>query len=88
MRRPPRSLEEWLYYKLINSVEFNRFVTRIHHKINGIKDTPQFNAKPQISPLLYKPSKFQKINAFRILFWDELKGTLGFKRTANKFFKD
>lgn len=36
----------------------------------------------------FKPTKLQKFKAFRLLFYDEWRATLGFQRQIHKHFKD
>lgn len=86
MRRPPRSLEEWLFYKLIDSAGFHRFVGRIYRKVNGIKESP-YQETLSASQFLYKPTATQKFKAFRILFWDEMRSIVGLPRNAEKYYK-
>lgn len=85
MRRPPRSLEEWLYYKLLDSPAFHRFVRRVYNKVNGISDTPQQQIKP--SEFLFKPTRFQKFKAYRMLFWDEIRASFNLPKKSSKYFK-
>lgn len=92
--RPPRSIEEWLYYKLLNSKGFNRFVQSIHDKINGIDHMSRDPSYSQaiknnnINFTTFQPTSFQKFKAFRLLFYDEWRSTFGFRRKINKYFKD
>lgn len=96
MRKPPKSIEEWLYYKLLDSKGFHRFVRAIHDKINGIDHmsrdpnytytNQKFNDVSFTTP--FKPTKLQKFKAFRLLFYDEWRATLGFQRQIHKHFKD
>ncbi|EDO16218.1 hypothetical protein Kpol_1014p38 [Vanderwaltozyma polyspora DSM 70294] len=86
MRGNPRSLEEWLYLKLLNSARFQRFVRRIYNKVNGIKDTPYVHEETA-SEFLYKPTAGQRFKAFRVIFWDEIKKSFGFPGNKNKPFK-
>lgn len=83
MRRAPRSIEEWLYFKLLDSPGFNRFVRRIYNRINGIKNSPDINFQPRISPLLFKPTSSQKFKAFKVLFFDEFRSTFGFPKKSD-----
>lgn len=78
--RNPRNLEEWLYYKLLDSPAFNRFVRRVYNKINGISDTP-----PAPSEHLFKPTKAQKFKAYRVLFWDEIRASLNLPKKSTRF---
>lgn len=86
MRRPPRSLEEWLYLKLMNSEGFHRFVGKVYRKVNNIHD-PKFDRISSIPESSFRPSSLQKFRAFRMLFWDELRGIIGLPRKTDKFFK-
>ncbi|CAB4253863.1 similar to Saccharomyces cerevisiae YNL211C Putative protein of unknown function [Maudiozyma barnettii] len=83
MKKAPRSIEEWLYFKLLDSPGFHRFVRRIYRRINGIKDTPDIEYRQTISPLLYKTTQLQKFKAFKILFIDEFRSSFGLHRKAN-----
>lgn len=87
MRKPPRSLEEWLYYKLMDSEGFHRFVRKVYRRVNNIKDSPPRD-RPLESHYLFKPSPVQKFRAFRMLFWDEIRGIFGLPRKTDKYFKD
>ena len=90
MRRAPRSLEEWLYYTLMDSPAFHRFVRRVHDKINGINpgSDPSLNAASRsASSFLYRPTRWQKFRAYRMLFWDEWRSTLGLPRKTDKLLK-
>lgn len=84
MRPPPRSLEELLYRKLVELPRFQEFVKRIHHKINRIpyEDPPHIQEAKmrRLNVHTYKPTAFQKFNAFRIIWVDEMKRLFGFKR--------
>lgn len=88
MRRPPRSLEEWLYYKLMDSDGFHRFVGKIYRKVNNIKERPLDEGLRSRSQLTFEPTALQKFKAYRILFWDEIRSVIGLPRKANRYFKD
>lgn len=63
-------IEQYLYNYLIRSARFNRFVTGVFNRVNGIKvETVAVN---------YKPNLVHKVNAFFILWRHELKSL--FKR--------
>lgn len=87
MKRPPRSLQEWLYYKLLDSEGFHRFVGKIYRKVNNIKEPPM---REDLSHLqwTFKPTSMQKFKAYRILFWDEMRSTLGLPKKSSRYFKD
>ena len=87
MRQAPRSIEEWLYYKLLDSQGFHRFVRRIYRKVNGIKDVPEMDMKRTASSLLYRPTRPEKFKAFRVLFWDEFRSTFGLRRKSDDYLK-
>lgn len=87
MRKPPRSLEEWLYYKLMDSQGFHRFVGKVYRKVNNIQD-PNLEKASSISESTFKPSSLQMFKAYRMLFWDEIRGIFGLPRKTNKYFKD
>lgn len=85
MRQAPRSIEEWLYYKLLDSQGFHRFVRRIYRKVNGIKDIPEMDMKRTANSLLYRPTQVEKFKAFRVLFWDEFRSTFGLRRKRDDY---
>ncbi|KAL3229522.1 hypothetical protein RNJ44_01658 [Nakaseomyces bracarensis] len=87
MRRPPRSLEEWLYYKLLDSASFNRFVRRVYNRINGISESPALHHHTNPSEYLFKPTRMHKFKAYRLLFWDEIRGSFGLPKKSTKYFK-
>lgn len=84
MRPPPQSLEELLYRKLIELPRFREWVKRIHHRINRIpyEDPPHIQEAKmrKLNAQTYKPTPWQKFNAFRIIWVDEMKRTFGFRR--------
>lgn len=88
MRRPPRSLEEWLFYKLMDSEGFHRFVGKIYRKVNNIKEPPLAGGPSSSLQGTFKPTALQKFKAYRILFWDEVRSTLGLPRRSGKYFRD
>lgn len=95
MRKPPRSIEEWLYYKLLDSKGFHRFVRAIHDKINGIDHMSrdpnyQYYNNNNNTNLInsFKPTHLQKFKAFRLLFYDEWRAIFGLQRHLHKHFKD
>ncbi|AJT28432.1 CIH_collapsed_G0045450.mRNA.1.CDS.1 [Saccharomyces cerevisiae] len=83
---PPRSIEEWFYYKLLSSPGFHRFVRKVYRKVNGIKEDP-FTDQSTAFQYLYKPTPRQKFKALRLLFWDEMRSTFGFRRRIGDRFK-
>lgn len=87
MRKPPRSLEEWLYLKLMDSIYFHRFVRKIYNRINGIKGMENIEFEQAISQSLYKPTMSHKFRAYRILFMDEIRGIIGLPRKSDKILK-
>lgn len=92
MRPPPRSLEEILYRKLLDSPTFNHWVRRVHAKINRIPYDPHPNSQNPYQPHLnqdnmkqvplhsYIPTRMHKFNAFRAIWKDELKRSFGIRR--------
>ncbi|WPK25183.1 hypothetical protein PUMCH_002487 [Australozyma saopauloensis] len=77
MRQP---LEELLYQKLIQSPVFNSWVRRIHARINRIPlEEQSFSAHRIVDINDYTPTTWHKINAFRIIFADELKKAFLFR---------
>ncbi|OBA21445.1 hypothetical protein METBIDRAFT_42047 [Metschnikowia bicuspidata var. bicuspidata NRRL YB-4993] len=78
--RPPTSLEELLYRKLMTSHAFHSWVRRVHARINRIPLEEQtLEADNSIHLLNYRPTTWHKVNAFRIIFWDELKKSFTFR---------
>ncbi|ABN67010.1 predicted protein [Scheffersomyces stipitis CBS 6054] len=79
-RPPPRSLEEFFYRKLMDSPAFHNWVRKIHARINRIDYTPHPDTKPKIklNYLSYKPTTFHKVNAFRVIWADEMKRSFRF----------
>ncbi|AET40823.1 Mrx7p Ecym_6452 [Eremothecium cymbalariae DBVPG len=85
MRHIPSGLEQWLYIKLLRSAKFHSFVRSIYCKVNRIQvNNP--NAVSQ-SNFIFQPTATHKFNAFCLLFWDELKNSIGLKRTFNDHFR-
>lgn len=80
-KMPPMSLEEILYRKLMSSPAFHSWVRRIHARINRIplEEQPLEHGK-KLFLENYKPTQFHKVNAVRIIFWDELKKAFTFRR--------
>ena len=82
--RNPQSLEELLYRKLIESPAFNRWVRRIHAKINRIPienpNHPMHEHHMKEIPLhSFVPTRWHKFNAFRVVWWDEMKRSFGLR---------
>ena len=78
MKPPPKSLEEWLYRYLMESNTFHHYVRRIHAKINRIPMQDEVQKTMEASD--FQPTRAHKFNAFRIIWFDELKRTIGFGR--------
>ncbi|ODV97458.1 hypothetical protein PACTADRAFT_2025 [Pachysolen tannophilus NRRL Y-2460] len=83
---PPRNIEEFLYDKLMKSATFHKFVRTIHAKINGLppphiqdRQKIRYNSSNQYD-YLFRPTRLQKANAFRLLFLDELKKSFFLKK--------
>lgn len=76
MKPPPRSLEEWLYRYLMESPRFHHYVRRVHAKINRIPMHEEVHKTMEARD--YKPTRAHKFNAFRIIWFDELKRSFGF----------
>ncbi|CDO94082.1 unnamed protein product [Kluyveromyces dobzhanskii CBS 2104] len=85
MKGAPRSLEEWLFYKLMNSAGFHRFVRRIYYKVNGIN--PQQMETMGKTNQLFRPTGLQKFKAYRMLFWDEMRSTVGLPTITGKYLR-
>lgn len=83
MRRAPRNLEEWLFFKLMDSDRFHLFVRKIYRRVNGIPEISN-GEKQTAFQYLYKPTRAQKFKAFRLLFWDEIRSTFGLSKKAQK----
>lgn len=76
----PSSLEEILYRTLMNSPTFHHWVRRIHARINKIPLEEQPIEMGRTVYLEdYQPTTLHKINAARIIFWDELKKSFTFR---------
>jgi hypothetical protein len=79
----PRSLEDYLYLKLMKSHAFHRFVRSVYYKINGIDPStirhPSSSTGPRFpaSDTLFQPTQAQKFKAFRLMFYDEFRSSLG-----------
>ncbi|EGW30264.1 uncharacterized protein SPAPADRAFT_143384 [Spathaspora passalidarum NRRL Y-27907] len=80
MRPPPRSIEEYLYRLLMDSPGFHRWVRKVHAKINRIKleEFPEASKVKEFDVHTYKPTRWHKINAFRIIWLDEMKRNFKF----------
>lgn len=74
-----QSLEDLLFHKLVHSPAFNAWVRRIHARINRIPLEERPVDGPRISYAEYTPTVWHKANAFRIVFWDELKKAFTFR---------
>lgn len=74
-RPPPRSLQEYFYYLLLDSPGFNRWVRRIHARVNRIPYLAEREPSQTVDAQLYTPTRFQRMNAFRIIWVDEIKRT-------------
>ncbi|CAH01007.1 Mrx7p [Kluyveromyces lactis] len=85
MKGAPRSLEEWLFYKLMNSQGFHRFVRRVYYKVNGIN--PHQMEQTSRTDRLFHPTGLQKFKAYRMLFWDEVRSVVGLPRITDKYLK-
>ncbi|CAH2447534.1 Protein of unknown function (DUF2697) [Komagataella phaffii CBS 7435] len=79
--RAPKSLEDILFEKLMQSVAFHRFVRSIHAKINGlppphVQDRMQYKMNHMNQyDYLFHPTSYQKFKAWSILFGQELRKT-------------
>ncbi|SCV05305.1 LANO_0H04544g1_1 [Lachancea nothofagi CBS 11611] len=85
MRGSPRSVQELLYQKLMESPGFHRFVRRIYYRINGLQE-PMGNDSLPHAGQNFRPTALQKFKAFRVLFWDEMRSVVGLERRFNKRF--
>lgn len=74
-RPPPRSLQEYFYYLLVDSPAFNNWVRRIHARVNRIPYQAEHEPTESMDALMYTPTRLHKMNAFRIIWVDELKRT-------------
>lgn len=84
-----RNLEEYLFHKLMKSHAFHRFVRGIYYKVNGI-DPRTINHEPTgprfpASDTLFQPTPGQKFKAFRLMFYDEMRSSVGL---AKKYSRD
>ena len=74
-RPPPRSLQEYFYYLLVDSPAFNNWVRRIHARVNRLPYQAEHEPTKSMDALTYTPTRLHKMNAFRIIWVDELKRT-------------
>ncbi|CCE66322.1 hypothetical protein TPHA_0P01640 [Tetrapisispora phaffii CBS 4417] len=81
----PFVFEEWLYRSLLNSKNFHSFVRRVYNRVNGIKNEPITFSKPQAQDFLYKPTNYQKFIAFKKLFIQDVKSSMGISTKHNNF---
>lgn len=80
MRPPPNSIHEYLYRLLIDSPGFNRWVRKIHARINRIPydHYPDLSQVKNIDVHDFTPTRLQKLNAFRRIWAQEMKDTFKF----------
>ncbi|SCU93241.1 LAFA_0F15368g1_1 [Lachancea sp. 'fantastica'] len=83
MRGGPRSIEELLYQKLLESPGFHRFVRRVYYKINGLQEPLKNDTISVSADQVFRPTKAQKFKAYRMLFWDEMRSVFGLQRRFN-----
>lgn len=83
----PRSLEEFLYLRLMRSPAFHRFVRSVYYKLNGIDPAKLHNKYDHgvrfDADVLFQPTPMQKFKAFRALWWDEMRHSIGLNRKHN-----
>lgn len=74
------SLEELLYKKLMTLPAFHAWVRRVHARINRIPLEEQpLERGSTVYAQDYKPTAWHKVNAARIIFWDEFKKAITFR---------
>ncbi|ODV66132.1 hypothetical protein HYPBUDRAFT_112646 [Hyphopichia burtonii NRRL Y-1933] len=82
VRPPPKSLEDFLYYKLLDSRAFNNFVRRVHARINRIpyyELDARYNEEHMKLVKSFNPTAWHKFKAFRTIWWDEMKRSFTFR---------
>lgn len=75
-------VEKLLYDALMRLARFHRFVGRVHAKVNRIPyRDPRYSYNDEHMKVVsrYVPTKWHKINAFRVLWWDEMKRSVGMR---------
>ncbi|AOW29962.1 Ynl211cp-like protein [Candida albicans SC5314] len=80
MKPPPNSLQEYLYRLLIESPGFNNWVRKVHARINRIpyQEFPDASKLTEFDIHDFKPTRWQKANAFRRIWLQETKQTFRF----------
>lgn len=75
------SLAELLYERLMASPAFHHWVRRVHARINGIPYNVPHPNRPFVEQSLdsFTPTRYQKWNAFRVVWIDELKRTFSIR---------
>ncbi|SCU94138.1 LADA_0G06810g1_1 [Lachancea dasiensis] len=86
MRMGPRSIEELLYQKLMQSAGFHRFVRRVYLKVNGLEEPLSHSKIAYTAESVFKPKPHHKFKAFRVLFWDEMRSIFGLERRLKDRF--
>jgi hypothetical protein len=68
----------------MRSPAFHRFVRKVYYKVNGI-DPHQFEepVKMYHSDKLFKPTTLHKFKAWRLLFYDEMRSSVGLAKKHN-----
>lgn len=80
MRPPPNSLQEYLYRMLIESPGFNNWVRKIHARVNRVpyQEFPDASKVKEFDVHNYQPTAWQKVNAFRRIWLEEMKQAFKF----------
>ncbi|CEP20397.1 unnamed protein product [Cyberlindnera jadinii] len=70
----------------MRSQTFHRFVRKVYYKVNGL-DPAQFERETSSriyqDNSLFKPSPLQKFRAWRALFVDEMRSSVGLSKRHN-----
>lgn len=77
-------LEEYLYRKLMRSRAFHRYVRTIYAYVNGLPP-PHVQDRYDDTTInqydyLFKPTRYQRFNAYRKVFADEWLKAFGFRK--------
>lgn len=74
-------LEQWLYQRLRNSPHFKHIVRQIHAAMNNLPPPPPLNSPhKQFYNSSLKPTSFQILNAWRIIWVQEMFKSFTFRK--------